>query len=266
MSGKTAIIFCRSLDKTQLFVQESSFKNCNELNHKHLNYIKNLKIYARHPCIDKFPMWDSNAALVCLSLCFCLKEIGSPEEFSHSSFASQHSPVKPPQMRQMPWVSTLSTIHSDWDSKLLVTLEGWPSSLITDLSLTSITPWTVWLQPPRGRLRKIFTRAVSTAKHHLRQAAQMPCLQQLVSERVFTLFQRMLGKTFVWTFSSFLFICIHKLQLFRLQLPLQSLSYLHTRINRFECRGVDANLPPWHVGRGLKIHLDPDYRKCFWNQ
>lgn len=70
-------------------------------------------------------------------------------------------------------------------------------------------------------------------------------LQQLVSEIVFTLLQWKVGKTFVWTFSSFLFICIHKLQMFRLQLTLQSLP---SSTEGLKCLSVEGLMKTCHRG------------------
>lgn len=126
MSGKTAITFCRSLDEIQLFLQGSTFKNCNELNHKHLNDIEKIKTICKKPCIDKFPMRECNS-FVSVPL-FFLEGNKQPWGIHQPHLPHNTLTVKPPQMRHMPWASTPHQPSSDRGSKLLCT---WGLTLIT---------------------------------------------------------------------------------------------------------------------------------------
>lgn len=104
-----------------------------------------------------------------------------------------------------------------------------PPHLRADPHHPSLTPASHPSHPGQfdsSLLLEIFTPAVSTANHCLRLAAWMPSqvhVSSLSQRWSLPCSNERWGKTFVWTFSSFSFICVHKLQLFRLQLTLQSL-------------------------------------------
>lgn len=192
-------------------------------------------------------MWDSNATLLCLSLCFCLE--GNMQSWGiHQPFLTTISLLS---------LHRWGTCHGP---QLFVNhpiQNGIPSSwshLRVDPHHSSLTPTPHPSHPGQFDSNLLLEKSslqqaplptiVWDRQHgcHAKYVSPAACLRESLCLATMNG-----GENLVWASSSFSFICIHKLQLFRLQLTLQSLPYVHRRIKKFECGGTDANLPPWHA-------------------